>query len=576
SDYPHLITPVEPVRLGPPNGPAAIKTRLDWTLQGPTQRIKHRLPSQQCLFTATSGSYTDLYRQVEKLWQLDVLPYRSEKLITCSKQDQEYHSALDPVQAAAYRGEMNKLKEAGYAQVIPPDKVDQAEESWYIPHHMTQHNGKNRVVFNCSFQHGGKNLNQLLLPGPTLGPSLMSVLLRFREHTIALSSDVRGMFNQVRLLPVDHPLLRFLWRDLNRDQSPQVYEWQVLPFGTTCSPCCATFALQKHVIDHSQPGEDVRESIEKYFYVDNFLQSFSSEEDASAHAAKLQDLLATGGFDLRHWASNLPQVLDHIPREAKSSSLVLWLTQEHPDAQESALGLLWHCISDTLSYKYPPIECSAPTMRHIYRVLASQYDPLGYIVPYTTRAKLLQAWRTWEQELPDIQRISIPRCYVILELDNPQTIRDIHIFCDASERSYGSVAYIQTLSPQGDQEIAFLTARSRISPKKQQSIPRLELCAALTGAQLAKLLKSELSVPIRQVTLWSDSTTVLAWIQADSVAEIQELTDPKDWRYVDSKSNPADDITRGKTRWSQGPSFLLLLPDQWPQSLLLPLPTEDG
>ncbi len=87
-------------------------------------------------------------------------------------------------------------------------------------------------------------------------------------------------------------------------------------------------------------------------------------------------------------------------------------------------------------------------MRHIYRVLASQYDPLGYIVPYTTRAKvlvqrlwdkkrewddpqlpeeLLQAWRTWEQELPDIQRISIPRCYITLELDNPR-VSEIYTF----------------------------------------------------------------------------------------------------------------------------------------------------
>lgn len=95
SDYPHLITPVEPVRLGPPNGPAAIKTRLGWTLQGPTQEIKHCLASQQCLFTVTSSSYTNLYRQAEKLWQLDVLPYRSEKLITRSKQDQDALSLLE-------------------------------------------------------------------------------------------------------------------------------------------------------------------------------------------------------------------------------------------------------------------------------------------------------------------------------------------------------------------------------------------------------------------------------------------------------------------------------------------------
>lgn len=51
SDYPPLITPVEPVHLGPPNCPAAIKTCLGWTLQGPNQEIKHHLPRQQCLFS---------------------------------------------------------------------------------------------------------------------------------------------------------------------------------------------------------------------------------------------------------------------------------------------------------------------------------------------------------------------------------------------------------------------------------------------------------------------------------------------------------------------------------------------
>lgn len=82
--------------------------------------------------------------------------------------------------------------------------------------------------------------------------------------------------------------------------------------------------------------------------------------------------------------------------------------------------------------------------------------------------------------------------------------------------------------------------------------------------------------------MWTDSTTVLAWIQSDScrfkvfvgthIAEIQELTDSQAWRYVETSENPADDLTRGKTlkdlagksRWAQGPSFLCLPPDQWP------------
>ncbi|KAJ8380851.1 hypothetical protein SKAU_G00016290 [Synaphobranchus kaupii] len=62
------------------------------------------------------------------------------------------------------------------------------------------------------------------------------------------------MFHQVRLLPKDRPLLRFLWRNLERNDSLSVYEWPVLPFRLTCSPCCTIFALQRHVQDHSQLG----------------------------------------------------------------------------------------------------------------------------------------------------------------------------------------------------------------------------------------------------------------------------------------------------------------------------------
>ncbi|MGL5293040.1 MAG: hypothetical protein ACRC9V_04600 [Aeromonas sp.] len=122
--------------------------------------------------------------------------------------------------------------------------------------------------------------------------TLLAILLCFRGHSTAISSDIRGMFHQVRLLPDNKSILCFLWRDLIMDKTPDVYQWQVLPFGTTCSPCCATFALQSHVLDHSQPDDLVREIIEKSFYVDNCLRS---QDDAKDVVDKLSDLLAVGG-----------------------------------------------------------------------------------------------------------------------------------------------------------------------------------------------------------------------------------------------------------------------------------------
>lgn len=77
-----------------------------------------------------------------------------------------------------------------------------------------------------------------------------------------------------------------------------------------------------------------------------------------------------------------------------------------------------------------------------------------------------------------------------------------------SESAYGSVAYLRTEDQQGEVEITFIVSRSRVSPKKRLSIPHLELCAALTGAQLAKILQNELTLPIQQVFLWTDATIV--------------------------------------------------------------------
>lgn len=226
SDCTHLIIPIEPVQSGPPGGPAAVRTLLGWTLQGPAQGIKHSLNAPQCLFTSTSSSI-DLFSHVEKLWQMDMLPYHSEKLVMRSRQDQEaihllqeqtarvnvdgtecyatpllrvknmpqLHASPEavlpqlrsierrllkaPKQAAAYQAEIHKLEEAGYTVRVEPDQVETTEEAWYIPHHIIQHNGKNRVVYNCSFQYQGHNLNELLLPGPPLGPSLLAVFLHF-------------------------------------------------------------------------------------------------------------------------------------------------------------------------------------------------------------------------------------------------------------------------------------------------------------------------------------------------------------------------------------------------------------
>lgn len=224
SDCCHLVTPIGPVCLGPLGGPVEVKTRLGWTLQGPVRSSQqHNLP-QQCLFLGTISPTAELFNQMEKLWQLDVLSCRSEKLepstgkdnkskvrrrlryttlplhvnnrstltaqleaVLPSQHGTEKRLSRDPVKAEANQTEIRKLEKAGYATEINPAQSKAFREAWFIPHHLVTHNHKNRTVINCPFTYREKNLNELLLAGPNLGTSLPGVLLRFREHSIAIS-----------------------------------------------------------------------------------------------------------------------------------------------------------------------------------------------------------------------------------------------------------------------------------------------------------------------------------------------------------------------------------------------------
>lgn len=376
-----------------------------------------------------------------------------------------------------------------------------------------------------------------LLPGPTLGPYLIGVLFRFRQHTVAVSGDIKGMIHPVRLLPSDQPLLRFLWRDMHREEDPSIFQWQVLPFGTTCSPCCAIYALQHHIKESINKGPLLFETIDQSFCADNCFHSTPTAEEANTLVNSLCQTLAEGGFELRQWACNLPAVTEHLPPEARSTASELWLSKSSSDLQELTLGMQWNCLTDTLGYKHRSTEPLPPTLRNLYKKLASQYDPLGFMIPFTTRAKILiqdlwrqnigwddpikpehlrEEWLAWEEELSNLSHLHFLRPYSLASADTPTSIRELHVFSDASEKAYGAVAYIRSIDERGEIHIAFVWARSRVAPRKKLSVPRLELSAALTGAQMAKVIQTELTIHISKVYLWSDSTTVLHWLQSES------------------------------------------------------------
>ncbi|GFV25780.1 integrase catalytic domain-containing protein [Trichonephila clavipes] len=73
---------------------------------------------------------------------------------------------------------------------------------------------------------------------------------------------------------------------------------------------------------------------------------------------------------------------------------------------------------------------------------------------------------------------------------------ELHVFSDASEKAYGSSIYLKSIFAFGEVKMCLITSKSRVSPLKQISIPRLELCGAVLVAKLIKKVKNALKLQI--------------------------------------------------------------------------------
>ena len=242
----HAIQPLEFFHAVTPNSPWAVRLPIGWVLSGP-------LPSSSS-FTSTSfksnAEDVQLAEQVKSWYDMESFgayvqadprsasDKRANKILeTTTIHDGErysvgmlwveddvalpnnYYSSLVQLKSLEKRLAKDESLKERYAATIKedldkgyviktPSSVSnyRSLREWYLPHHPVLNPnkpGKVRRVLNGAAKFHGKSLNSCLLTGPDLLQDLFNVLLRFRQHTYAVSADIEGMFLQVRVLLVD-------------------------------------------------------------------------------------------------------------------------------------------------------------------------------------------------------------------------------------------------------------------------------------------------------------------------------------------------------------------------------------
>ena len=552
----------------------------------------------------------DEVRMVDGHYELP-LPFKEWNVVMPNNRSQA-EKRLKSIQRKMERSEefkghyvefMENLIQKGYAKQCNSEPEAEGKV-WYLPHHGVYHptKGKLRVVFDCGAKHRGVSLNEKLLQGPDLTNSLIGVLLRFRKHRIAMMADIEAMFYQVKVPPSQRSFLRFLWwRDGNFDNEPDIFEMTVHIFGALSSPSCSNFALRQAAMDFkSKYGLDVAYSLERNFYVDDLLKSLEDEDQAISLLSRLLKNCEEGGFNLTKIISNSESVMNSVPEEKRAPS---FQSSELPKSLpiERALGVQWSVENDDFGFRIT-VDDHPLTRRGILSSISSIYDPLGLASPFLLKGrKILQeitadkyqwddpvssdhlhAWTQWRSELPLLEKLSIRRC---IKPDHIDTLSDIslHSFSDASLFGYGQATYLRCEKSSGQVSVSLVMGKSRVSPLKATTVPRLELTAALLSCNIGKLVKSELEMENIRAIFWVDSKIVLGYIYNDSkrfkiyvanrIRKIKDETTKEQWRYINTKENPGDDASRGLSikqaervsRWFNGPDFLYKPKESWPE-----------
>lgn len=359
------------------------------------------------------------------------------------------------------------------------------------------------------------------------------------------------------------------------------------------SPFLLAATIRKHLKQFETEQPKAVQTLRDSLYVDDFISSSLDVQEAVHVTTAAKDILSQAGMNLCKWVTNSPDLRAMWKEngvecigESESSGNVL-----------KVLGLVWRPEEDDFVFDQRGLmnilKDKENTKRGVLRTSARIFDPIGFLTPFTIRVKCLfqemwergvswdeplptdltDKWEQWCAELPLLHLVAIPRWYNIELKPDLHTVK-LHVYCDASERAYSAVAYLQGQNKQGEIATSFVASKSRVAPLKKMTLPRLELMGALIGARLGHSLLKPLNLERNQLNMWTDSMITLHWIRssaqrwkpfvANRVTEIQGLTNPESWSHCAGKMNPADLPTRGQHAqklieshlWWNGPTSL--------------------
>ena len=477
----------------------------------------------------------------------------------------------------------------------------------WIPHRPVfktdeQSTTKMRPVFNCSLKtrKDCPSLNEASYAGINLMKDMQELIMLFRTNHYVYLADVRKAFLMVKLKSIkDRNRFCFFMREGDK---LVCYRFTTLLFGLNASPFILNYIIKHHA--NSFNKDECTDMLLNNFFVDNLVKSHNCE-DKLCHLYKESVVrMKKGNFDLQSCNTNSDKLREMM---IKDTTYV-----EHGCEFDKVLGYKYSPLKDVIKLAETNIDLMSNlvTKRIILSQFSKVFDPLSLTAPVTIRGKTLlsniwkkkisadhwdeevseednNAWTSLSKDLSGLSSIEFPR--FSLSEDEPA---DLFLFCDASKKAYGYVAYAVQNGNSG-----FVLSKAKVAPLQEKSLPTLELLGVFVAFKgLFSMLRTFSKVKFNNIYVAVDAQVVLSWLLSSVIKTkkqfvrnriqdvhrmkkelLEEFQIPISFKYVPTDQNPGDLLTRGlsleqfKQRldfWVYGPKWIQSQELVWPSSQL--------
>ena len=382
---------------------------------------------------------------------------------------------------------------------------------------------------------------------------------------------------------------------------------------------------------HSKDMHKAADLILNSVYMDDILGFAPSVQEARSLIQGIESILQLGSFRAAKYAATDGKALTQLPIEKLAKQGVSTKGEtikydenrsllDHP-AGFRTLGQLYSVPEDSFVFGgYTPLMKEMllhenPTKRHCASTVARmQFDLIGLKAPVSLRLRIIlrnvmiadkkanrpvnkQSWDRpldppfkeafvdFLKDLPMLDKVHLKR-HLNFEGDF-----EIHGFADASNDGQSACLYLRRPRPNSNiYDVDFIIGKSNVRSLStvNDSIPRAELQACVLLTRLFATLLHAHDMDLSKCHAWTDSSAVFYWLRqqlgfltpyvSNRVKIVRDFKLTQ-WSYVRSAHNAADpgaksmsprDLAKHTNLWKEGPQYLRLSREKWPDFNLQP------